>query len=124
MRGQRRDPSTIWLLSIVTCGFYGIYWWYTMGEELAEALGLEANELDPVRDILIGSLCFVYLFWLPIRYGRHIETLATSVGLPEQRGRGARYLLGMFLCQYGYAMIQADLNEIWEAMESPKGAPS
>lgn len=116
MRGQRRSPTTIWLLSLVTGGIYGLYWWYTMGEELAGALDLEEGVLDPGRDILFGSLCFLYLFWLPLRYGRLIDSLVATVDLPPRRGRGVRYLLGMFLCQYGYAMMQTDLNEIWDAM--------
>jgi Domain of unknown function (DUF4234) len=37
--GQARNPTTVALLSIVTCGIYGLYWAYLVFEELKQYNG-------------------------------------------------------------------------------------
>ena len=111
MSGRTRDPLGVWLLSLVTGGVYGVYWWHCIGEELREHLGRE--EIDPVQDIVIGSLCLCYFFYLPLRYGAYIDEARTRVGLPARPGRRWAHALFTSMCLYGYATMQEDLNEIW-----------
>lgn len=113
MKGEVRNPTTVWILSIVTCGLYGLYWYYTMGNELKNYLGKE--ELNPVMDILIVFLCSFYAWYLPIKYGKLIQEAQMRAGLPNPEDQGVRFLLFMLLCGYGYALMQEELNKIWEA---------
>jgi hypothetical protein len=113
MKGEVRNPTTVWLLALVTCGLYGLYWYYTMGNELKNYLGKE--DLNPVMDIVIGLVCGLYMLYMPIKYGKIIQEAQMRAGVPNPEDQGVKFLLFMFLCSYGYAKMQEELNRIWEA---------
>jgi len=108
---RARDPLRVWLLSLLTGGVYGVQWWYLMGEELRALLGRE--DIDPVRDIVLGSLCCPYVAYLPYKYGGYIAEARARVGLPTGAGRRWAYVVLTLLCFSGYATMQGDLNEVW-----------
>lgn len=112
---RRRDPLRVWLLSLLTGGVYGVQWWYLMGEELRDHLG--RPDIDPVRDIVIGSLCCPYVAYLPFKYGAYIAEARARAGLPTSPGRRWAYVALTLLCMYGYATMQEDLNEVWREEE-------
>jgi len=113
MKGEVRNPTTVWILAIVTCGLYAFYWWYTVGNELKEYLGDE--ELNPTTDLLIALFCGLYLWYLPIKYGALIQKAQQKAGIAGAEDQGVTFLLFLFLCSYGYAKMQEELNRIWES---------
>lgn len=113
MKGEVRNPTTVWLLCLATCGLYGLYWWYTVGNELKNYLGKE--DLNPTMDIIIGLVCFLYIYYLPIKYGKLIQEAQQRSGDPNAEDQGVMFLVFLFLCQYGYAKMQEELNKVWEA---------
>jgi len=113
MKGEVRNPTTVWILALVTCGLYGWYFYYTMGNELKNYLGKE--DINPVMDIVISLFCFLYAFYLPIKYGKFIYEAQQRAGIPNAEDQGVKFLLFMFLCSWGYAKMQEELNKIWEA---------
>lgn len=117
MKGEVRNPTTVWLLAIVTCGVYPLYWWYTVGNELKDYLGDE--ELNPTTDILISIICGFYVLYLPIKYGALIQRAQQKAGIPGAEDQGVTFLLLMFLCSYGYAKMQEELNRAWESTGEP-----
>ena len=119
MKGEVRNPTTVWLLSVVTCGLYGLYWYYTMMNELKNYL--QKEEINPMMDIIISLVCSLYALYLPIKYGKYIQEAQMRAGLPNPEDQGVRFLLFMFLCGYGYAKMQEELNKAWE---SGGGAPA
>lgn len=112
MKGEVRNPTTVWILSLVTCGFYGLYWWYTVATELKNYLGKE--EINPMMDIIICLVCSFYALYLPIKYGKYIFEAQQRAGVPNAQDQGMSFLLMMFLCGYGYAKVQTELNKVWE----------
>jgi len=56
-RGETRNPVTIILLTLVTCGIYGIYWFYLVSKEINAALGEE--RINFVLWILLSLLAGV-----------------------------------------------------------------
>ena len=120
MKGEVRNPMATWLLVIVTCGLYGWYWWYTMATELKNYLGKE--ELNPVMDVGLCFVCFLYMYYLPIKYGKLIQEAQQRAGMANAEDQGVMFLLmTFFLCGFGYSKMQEELNKIWEA---PGGAPA
>lgn len=119
MKGEVRNPMQVWILSLVTCGFYGLYWWYTMGTELKNYLGRE--EINPVMDLVICLVCGFYAFYLPIKYGKIIQEAQIRAGMSQAQDQGVTFLLFQFLCGFGYAKMQEEMNKIWEG---GGGAPS
>ncbi len=119
MKGEVRNPTTVWLLALFTCGFYGLYWWYMAGTELKNYLG--KDELNPTTDLIITLLCGFYALYLPIKYGKYIQEAQMRAGMSNAQDQGVTFLLFMFLCSFGYAKMQEELNKIWE---SGGGAPA
>ena len=118
MKGEVRNPVTTWLLCAV-CGLYGLFWWYTVGNELKNYLGKE--DLNPTMDIVFAMLCFPYMFYLPIKYGPLIQEAQQRAGIANAEDQGMTFLMWMFLCGMGYKNVQEELNKIWE---SGGGAPA
>jgi hypothetical protein len=118
MKGEVRNPMQQWLFSVL-CGFYMLYWWYTIGNELKNYLGNE--ELNPTMDVAIGFLCFPYMYYLPIKYGKLIQEAQQRAGMANAEDQGMSFLLMMLLCGFGIKNIQEELNKVWE---SGGGAPA
>ena len=119
MKGEVRNPTTVWLLCMVTCGFYALYWWYLVGNELKNYLGKE--DLNPTMDIILCFVCSFYALYLPIKYGTLIQEAQQRAGMPNAEDQGMKFLLFNFICGLGYKMIQEELNKVWE---SGGGAPA
>lgn len=113
MNERIRNPMMVWGLTVVTCGFYGLYWWYLVGNELKQQLGKE--DLNPVMDIVIMFICSFYGLYMPIKYGKLIQEAQQRAGHPQAEDQGVMFLLLMLLCGYGYAKMQEELNKIWES---------
>jgi len=113
MKGEIREPMTVWLLSLVTCGLYGIYWWYTMMTELKNYLGKE--EINPTMDVVIMLFCGLYGLYLPIKYGAYIQEAQQRAGMANAEDQGVMFLLFGFLCGFHYVKMQEELNKIWQA---------
>ena len=112
MKGEVRNPMTVWLITLF-CGLYGLYWWYTIANELKNYLGKE--EINPIMDLVFVFVCFLYAYYLPIKYGKYIQEAQQRAGLANAEDQGVTFLLFMFLCGYGYAKMQEELNKVWEA---------
>ena len=113
MKGEVRNPMTVWLLTIGTCGMYGLYWWYLIGNELKNYLGKE--DLNPTMDIILCFVCAFYQYYLPIKYGPLIQEAQQRAGIANAEDKGMNYLIFMFLCGMGIKNMQEDINKVWEA---------
>jgi TRAP-type uncharacterized transport system fused permease subunit len=114
MKGEVRNSMMVFLLSIATCGIYGLYWLYTVGNELKAYLGKE--DINPMMDILIALVCFLYGYYVPIKYGKLIFEAQQKAGVPNPQDVGVKALLfNLLLCGFGYKVLQDELNKVWEA---------
>jgi hypothetical protein len=114
MKGEVRNPMTVFILSIATCGMYGLYWLYTVGNELKAYLGKE--DLNPMMDIIISLVCSLYVLYLPIKYGKLIFEAQQKAGVPNAQDVGVKALIfNWLLCGFGYKLLQEELNKVWEA---------
>ncbi len=117
MKGEVRNPTTVWILALVTCGLYPLYLWYTIATELKNYLGKE--EINPMMEIVITLICPFYSLYLPIKYGKYIQEAQARAGLPNPQDQGLTFLLWMFLCSLGYMKMQEELNKVWQGGGAP-----
>lgn len=113
---EKRDIAKCIILSIVTCGIYGLYWLYKMGEEIA---GLRQDMPDGGRLILLSFVtCSVYLFWWIYMAGDVLNASKQQrLGVPSDPNKGVIYLV-LALCGLAivsYALMQQDLNMLADA---------
>lgn len=119
MKGEVRNPTTVWILCLVTCNMYGLYWFYLVGNELKNYLGKE--DLNPTTDLIIALVCGLYGLYLPIKYGKVIQEAQQRAGMANAEDQGMKFLLWNFCLSMGYKMMQEEVNKIWE---SGGGAPA
>jgi len=50
MKGAVRNPTTVWLLALFTCGLYGVYFLYLANTELKNYLGKE--DINPTVEAI------------------------------------------------------------------------
>ncbi len=113
-RGTIRSPGTVIVLTIFTCGIYGLIWLYSISKEINAVLGYEATK---PHYSLIGILCFIftYLLWSQVdnamveidrKRGIHTENkFLTWIILSILLG------IGIFIMEYD---VQSRLNALYE----------
>jgi hypothetical protein len=112
--GERRDIAITILLAIVTCGIYGLVWQYRMVKEIAADLG--RTDINPGMEILLVILtCGIYGMYLCYKYPKLINEMQARRGLPVNDISVMTLLLAVFgLPIVSHALMQAELNKIWE----------
>ena len=110
---QNRNIALSIILTFVTCGIYGIYWMYTLAEDLNKASG--ANDTSGGMVILLTIItCGIYgWFWI-YKAGEKIRIAQSNRNFSYISDQGAIYLLlSVFgLSIISYALIQSELNKI------------
>jgi hypothetical protein len=105
--GEARNPTLVIVLTIITCGIYGLYWLYKSFEELKQHNG---EGLGGVVGMLLG-LVWVSYFILPI------EIQKTYQDDGRQTQVSAIYGLWLLLPIIGTIIyilrVQGALNDYW-----------
>lgn len=101
------------VLCIVTCGLYGIYWMYTLNEDMNAA----SNAVNPTPgfNVLAFTLltCGIYgLYWMYMQ-GEKVDYIKNQRGIPSSN-TGILYLILNFLGLglVAYALMQHELNQV------------
>lgn len=110
MKGAIRNPMTVWLLSLVTCGMYAYYFIYMANTELKNYLGKE--DLNPVVEVVIGMLCAPFAMW---RLGTTIHEAQQRAGMANAENQATMLAIFSLICGLGYRNAQAELNKVWES---------
>lgn len=112
---NRREIATSVILSIVTCGIYGLYWLYTINEDSKIAAN-DTTSLSGGMVILLSIVtCGIYeIYWMYMQ-GKRMVTAMQNAGLQSEDRSVVYLLLSIFgLSIVNYCLIQNDLNQIAE----------
>jgi hypothetical protein len=112
--GKRRGPWAVWLLAVVTCGVYGLVWYYKVNRELRDCgAGVAVRPVLSVLALLPGVvLCYVPLFTSIYRTGERIRRAQAQAGLQPSCGPGLALLL-VFALGLWPVYYQSQLNKVW-----------
>jgi len=114
----QREPITVLLLSLVTCGVYALIWKYQTTEELRQATG--DNSINPALDIVLTVLlCGLWGFYTDYRNAKKLHELAQANGL--QRSDQSTIVLVLNLFGLGIAsvfILQGEFNALAQAAQS------
>lgn len=108
---MKRNIITCILLSIFTCGIYGIYWYYSMAEDLKK---YDDSMPSGGMAILITLLtCGIYGWYWMYKAGVTIDDQNVKYG----KSAGSKGIICLALTIFGlgivaYAIIQDDINKI------------
>lgn len=109
---KERNIAVCIILTIVTCGIYGIYWFVCLNND-ANTVSNTFGTSGGVAYLLSLVTCGIYgLYWM-YKQGEKIDTAKKSRGI-ESSNTGVIYLiLGIFgLGIVSYALMQNELNKL------------
>jgi hypothetical protein len=113
--GEKRDPVTVLILSILTCGLYAVYWVYATSSEIKRATGRE--DIHPALDAILSLVtCYIWLIYLAYKYPQLILDLQERAGRPRNDISIISLILAVVvLFPVSMFMIQGELNNVWDA---------
>lgn len=111
---KQKSIVTCIILSIITCGIYGIIWFINIVDDLNTASGDVNGQSGVVVFILSLVTCNIYgLFWA-YKAGEKVSIIRQRNGLSSDSNNGILYLiLNLFgLSIVTYALVQTELNNV------------
>lgn len=111
---RKRSIVTCILLSIVTCGIYGIYWTVCLVNDLNTASGTPQDTSGGVVFLLSLVTCGIYMYYWMYKAGEKVSVIQRRQGRMNSENNGLLYLLlSIFgLSIVSYCLIQSELNQV------------
>lgn len=111
---KQKSIVTCIILSIVTCGIYGIIWFINIVDDLNTASGDVNGQSGVVVFILTLVTCNIYGLYWAYKAGEKVSIIRQRNGLSSDSNNGILYLiLNLFgLSIVTYALVQSELNNV------------
>ena len=108
----KKNIAVCIILSIVTCGIYGIIWFIEMTNDTARAN--ENKNLNGGTAFLLTLLtCGIYSFYWNYKIGKEIYEAQQKKNLPAKDNSTLYLILSIIGLQIvNYCLIQSDLNNM------------
>ena len=105
---QSRSVGLCIVLSIITCGIYGIYWLYCIHEDVQEVCNRPMSVSGGVVILLTIVTCGIYGYYWSYKMGQFLDEAKGTPGASS----GVLYLvLSIFgLSIVAWALMQSELN--------------
>lgn len=110
---EKRNIALCIVLSIITCGIYGIYWFICVTNDTNTIAGDVNGTSGGVAFLLSLITCNIYGLYWAYKQGDKIDFAKQQRGVPSSNS-GILYLI---LCFFGlgiiaYALMQDELNKL------------
>ncbi len=113
---EERNIAMAVILTFVTCGIYGLYWFVKMTDEVKEASNNTQMQSGVLALVLTLVTCGLYGLYWAYQMGKLLETAQKNHGLTAKDNSVLYLILEFFgLGIVDYCLIQNDLNEIVRA---------
>ena len=113
---EKRSIAKAVIFSLVTCGIYGLYWFYKLTEESHALLGRRTTASGGMAILFTLISCGIYgIYWL-YKIAETVNEAKQNRGMKIESSAPIIYLLlALFgLAIIGEALIQDGLNDIIE----------
>ena len=113
---QSKNIVTCISLSIVTCGFYGLYWLYCLVSDI-NTISEDPNAMSPVLVIILSFVtCGLYLFYWLYKAGSLLDQKMVETGRTAESRSILYVVLALFsLIIVTYALMQDTINKLAES---------
>ncbi len=115
-KGKVRSPIAVILLTIFTCGIYGIYWFFAVTGEVNGALGEKKISAGLYFFLSIITCGIAYFVWM-YKMDAAVFEIRSRAGLPAKNNFVLWLILTLLVGVGSYVMyyqVQDQLNEVWE----------
>jgi len=106
---EKREVALAVILTLVTCGIYGIYWKYMLWDTLYKATNRQSNA---AVDLLLSFVtCGIYYLYMLYKAGRMESEAMAMYNLPSKDDSALYLILGIFsLSIVASAIMQSNIN--------------
>lgn len=113
---QKRNIGMCIVLSLITCGIYGYYWFYCMTRDAVFANN-RVYRTEPGTALLLNILtCGIYGIYWNYQMGKALADIKASRGMMAEDHSIMYLLLSIFgLGIISWCLIQNELNELANA---------
>ncbi len=108
---QQRNIAVCIILSIVTCGIYGLYWLVCLTNDTNTAAGTEGTSGGMVLLLTIVT-CNIYSLYWGYKQGEKIDMAKQKKGMPSSNSTVLYLLLCLFVPVVAWALMQNELNNL------------
>lgn len=113
---RKRDLVTSIILTIVTCGIYGIIWFIGLTDDAKIASGDQSLPSGGTAFLLTLVTCGIYGFFWAYKMGKVVNQARINKGMQDDDKSVIYLILQIFgLGIVAWAFMQNDLNEIADA---------
>lgn len=111
---KNRSIALCIILSLVTCGIYGIVWMISMADDLNTASGATGDTSGAMVFVLSLVTCGIYALYWMYKAGEKVGRIREMQGMTDSGNNGIIYLvLSVFgLGIIAYCLIQSELNNV------------
>ena len=109
----QRNLALCIILSFVTCGIYGLYWLYTLTEDVNKLTG-DPNATSGGIVILLSLVtCGIYSWYWLYKQGERLDQIKTARGIASSNSGVLYLVLGIVgLSIVSWALMQNELNKL------------
>lgn len=110
-RGEVRNPVTVLVLGLVTCGIYQLIWLYTICNEVNQGLGRE--EFNFGKEFVLSIVtCGAWGIWFMWRMSEALVELQKAWGVEPEMDPPILFIMNFVYL--GPFFMQKSLNNAWE----------
>lgn len=110
---QKRDIAMAIVLSIITCGIYGIYWFVTITDDVKTAAHDNDFQSGGTAVLLTIITCGIYGIYWAYKMGELVKKAQEENDMPVKDNAILYLILEIFgLGIVNFALIQNELNTI------------
>ena len=106
-----RNIALCIILSLVTCGIYGLYWFVCLTEDTNAAANEEGTS-GVLALVLTIVTCGIYGLYWAYKRGELLDKAKVNRGMPASNGGVLYLILYIFGGIIAYALIQNELNKL------------
>ena len=108
---QERNIALCIILSLVTCGIYGLFWFVCLTEDTNAAANEEGTS-GVLALVLTIVTCGIYGLYWAYKRGELLDKAKVNRGMPASNGGVLYLILYIFGGIIAYALIQNELNKL------------
>ena len=110
---QQRNIALCVILSLVTCGIYGLYWFVCMTDD-TNTVANEEGTSGVMALVLTLVTCGLYGLYWAYKCGDKLDKAKADRGMAASNGGVLYLILYIFGGIIAYALIQNELNKLAE----------
>ena len=110
-KGQVRNPVTVLLIGLVTCGIYQMIWFISTAGEMSAYLGRDEPNWLKIMGLSIVTCGLYGLYWQGVVLGPLLQEMQQRAGLANPQNHGWMYIVPY----YNVILMQQELNKVWQS---------